>query len=383
MEKKSSKTKVLLVITKSNFGGAQKYVFDLATDLPREQFDVAVVLGGAGILAGMLSARGVRVISLPSLNRDVNPFKDLASFFALWKLFRVERPDVVHLNSSKVGGIGALAGRLAFVPKIIFTAHAWAFNEDRTFLSRTIIKTLSWLTIIFSHKTIAVSEAIQKQASRWPFVANKIITIKNGVTEPKFYTREDARARLCAIARTSLPSGAFLLGTIAELHKNKGLNYAIEAFAKLANENPSLHYFIIGGGEEQEHLGALVESLGLQKRVFLLGFLADAPRFLPAFDVFVLPSLTEALGLVILEAGLAGLPVVASREGGIPEIIDEGRTGILVPAKNPEAIANAISKLQADQALAKRLGETLREHVLKNFSFNQVLVDTVALYTEN
>lgn len=377
------KTKVLFVITKSNFGGAQKYVYDIATNLPKDRFEVAVTLGGSGALIQKLHDEHIRVLPIFSLTRDINTSNDLLAFFEMLSIFRREKPDVVHLNSAKAGGVGALAARLARVPKIIFTAHGWAFNEERSALQRLAIKFLSWITVLLSHKTIAVSEAVKNNTKKWPFVQRKIIVIKNGTSEPLFYRRGDARARLKALANIPVPENAFLIGTIAELHKNKGLSYAIEAFAKLAPQNPNLYYFILGGGEEKERLSTLVEQHGLRGHVFLLGFVEDASRFLCAFDMFLLPSITEALGFVLLEAGLASLPVLATRVGGIPEIIKDGTTGILVPPRDPDAIAKSIKSLKDDLTMAKHFGESLNKRVLTEFSLSRARANTMALYTKN
>lgn len=374
------KKKILFVITKSNWGGAQKYVYDLATNLPREQFDVAVALGGSGLLAERLTQSGIRVISLPSLDRNISVTKDFTSFLSLWRLFRTERPDVVHLNSSKVGGVGGLAGRIARVPKIIFTAHAWAFNEDRNIFSRVLIKSLAWTTLLLSHKTIAVSQAIRQTTRRWPLISQKIQVIRNGVQVPEFLPRNKARSFLSTQAHASLPTDAFVIGTIAELHKNKGLTYAIKGFAELAKEDPSLYYCIIGVGEEKEILRKLTEQYGLEERVLFTGFIKDAAQCLPAFDLFLLPSLTEALGFVLLEAGLAGLPVIATNVGGIPEIIKDGETGILVPPKNPRAIAEAIQKIR-NSPRAQLMGATLQTHIAEHFSLDHMLKETSIFYT--
>ena len=123
------KKKVTYVITKSNWGGAQRYVFDLATNLPKEQFEVAVALGGDGLLAKKLQERNTSIYRSISLGRDISIGKDIRSFFELYRLFKKERPDVVHLNSSKAGGIGALAARVAGIKKIIFTMvlFEWKF----------------------------------------------------------------------------------------------------------------------------------------------------------------------------------------------------------------------------------------------------------------
>lgn len=376
----SQKTKILFVITKSNFGGAQKYVYDLAAGLPKGEFEVAVALGGSGILIKKLHEQKIRVIPIFSLARDVNPWSDLSAFFELWSIFRKEKPNVVHLNSAKAGGIGALSARLAGVQKIVFTAHGWAFNEERPIWQKFTVKFFSWITIMLAHETIAVSEAVKNNTNGWPMVSRKISVIKNGINEPEFSTREEARMLIFAKANIHVPENAFVVGTIAELHKNKGLSYAIEAFAKLIPENPNLYYFVLGDGEEKELLEALVGQRGLQGRVFLLGFVDDAPRFLKAFDLFLLPSITEGLALVLLEAGLAKLPVVASSVGGIPEVIEDNKTGLLVTPRDPDAITSAIKKLFVSPELRKNLGVALNDKVTSDFSLTRVLSETIFLY---
>ena len=125
--------KILFVITKSNWGGAQKYVYDLANELhrPNAEFEVAVAFGQEGQLAGKLREAGITTHPIRSLQRDVSVIADIKSFFELLRLFKTQKPDIAHLNSSKVGGLGALAARVAGVPKIIFTVHGWPFWETR------------------------------------------------------------------------------------------------------------------------------------------------------------------------------------------------------------------------------------------------------------
>lgn len=374
------KTKVLFVITKSNFGGAQKYVYDLATNLPKEQFETAVALGGSGTLIKKLHEQCIRVLPIFSLTRDINAFSDLFAFFEIWSIIRLEKPDVVHLNSAKASGLGALAARLAGVPRIIFTAHGWAFNEERPFLQRIVIKFFSWITVFLANKTVAVSGAVHKDTRNWLFIQNKIITIHNGVEHTEFLSREEARSLLFARTETQILKDSLIIGTIAELHKNKGLLYAIEAIATLAKNNPSLFYFILGAGEEQKKLTGLIKQHGLQERFFLLGFVENAANYLKAFDAFVLPSIKEGLPYVLLEAGLAGLPVIASRVGGIPEIIEDGKTGLLVPPQNADALCEAMLRLSDSPSMRGSFGTALKERVIGDFSLKTMISQTAVLY---
>ncbi len=377
------KIKVLFVITKSNFGGAQKYVYDIATGIPHDKFEVVVALGGTGVLLDKLHIAGIRTISLQELKRDINPFKDFSSFVALIKLFKTEHPDVVHLNSAKASGLGALAGRLAGVPKIIFTAHGWAFKEDRSWLSRHIIKFISWMTVTLAHKTIAVSDAVFRDM-QWLGAVNKMMVIKNGIGPIDFLSPVLARTRLGELSRVKFPPHAFFIGTIAELHKNKGLTYAIEAFANLAHNNPLLYYFILGEGEEKERLNALILHHRLRERVFLLGFAEDASRLLTGFDAFVLPSIKEGLPMVILEAGLAKLPTIATNIGGIPEVIENMQNGILVRPRDPQELENAIIFIASNTIKQNgELGTALYTKVTRDFPIERTLTETVKLYTND
>lgn len=376
---KQKRHKILYIITKGNFGGAQRYVFDLATSLPRETFDVSVAFGQAGMLAEKLRDADIKTIVIKSLQRDVNLLLDLKSFFELVKIFIKEKPYTIHINSSKIGGLGSLAGRVTGVPNIIFTAHGWAWNENRNAISKVAIKFLHWLTIVFSHKTIAVSENLAKQVTHWPFISKKIHVIHNGIAPFDLKDRAEARAALIKIYGGTITPEKWI-GTAAELHKNKGLDFLINAFSKIESENPNSEIFIMGEGEERKNLENLIIEKNLQNKIHLLGHVKDAKSYLKAFDVFTLTSRTEALPYSIPEAGLASLPVVASSVGGIPEIIENGKSGILIEKGNIEQIQKALSTLLNDEATRQTYGRNLKEKVERQFLQKEMVRKTIALY---
>ena len=161
-----TKKKILYCITKGNWGGAQKYAYDLATTLPKDQYEVVVLLGIDGELTKKLQAKNIRTIVLNNLPREISLIKDFFGFLKLLKIFRQEKPDIIHLNSSKMGFLGAWAGRLAGIKKIIFTGHGWAFNEDRSLWQKKLIYLLHLLTIALAHQTIAVSQETKKQIAK-------------------------------------------------------------------------------------------------------------------------------------------------------------------------------------------------------------------------
>lgn len=376
--------KIMYLITKGNFGGATRYVYELATALPESDYDVSVVFGEGEALAKKLQLTKIRTLQINTLGRDLNIFQDLKVFWRLWQLFRQEKPDIIHLNSSKIGGLGALAGRLAGVKKIIFTGHGWAFNEDRPWLAKKLIAVGHWLTILLAHQTIAVSKKVLEQISTWPGVKGKITLIYNGIDKINFLSERDARLLL-------LPdkTDKFWLGTIAELHRNKGLDILIDAFARLVKNlissqlGWSLYLVIIGEGEEHGRLEKLISSKRLEGRIILLGQVEDARKYLKAFDIFILPSRTEAFPYALLEAGYAGLPIIASEVGGIPEIITDAESGLLVPAGNVAELEKSLKYMITKAHYRALVGPNIEKKIKADFSFKQMLKETIELYRTN
>jgi glycosyltransferase involved in cell wall biosynthesis len=243
--------KILEIITKSNFGGAQKYVFELATALDKDGYDVSVAFGGAGVLKEKLEEARINTIQIKSLARDINIFSEFKAFFQIIKIILKEKPDVVHLNSSKVGAIGAVAARLCRVKRITFTIHGLAFNENRSWISKIVIKKIYWLTIALSHTSIAVSENVKKQLTRnffFKLISRKIIVIKNGIKQVDFIEKNHARSLITEKINDHL-HGRNIVATIAELHHIKGLQYLVEAAAKITKENKDVIFVVFGSGQ--------------------------------------------------------------------------------------------------------------------------------------
>lgn len=372
------KKKICYIITKSNFGGAQKYVYELATSLDENEFEITVALGGDGILKQKLIDSGIEVISIPNLERDISILKEFSAFKFIYNLFNERHFDIVHLNSSKIGVLGSIAAKINGIPKIIFTAHGWAFNEKRSFLSKVFMKLVYWKIIMICDKTIAVSEKTKQSVIGWPFVSNKISVIHNGVKEIDFYEKEEATTKLSEI-NPQISKDKFLIGTIAELHPIKGLDILIDSAEKVA-EKENVQFVIIGEGHIRKELENQILEKGLENKVILLGFLDNASKYLKAFDLFILPSRSEALALVILEAGLAEVPVIASRVGGIPEIISDERFGKLFESENSNELSDVILGSIKNYEEAKTKSQKLNERVIENFNYEKMLESTVNFY---
>lgn len=367
--------KILYVITKANWGGAQKYVYDLAVAAQADGHVVAVAYGEEGELARRLRAAGIRTHAVQEMQNRASFAALRAARRALLVLFAEERPDLVHLNSSLAGAAGAGAARSAHVPRVFFTAHGWAWNESRSLFQKIALRFFAWCSVKRSHKTICVSAATRRDARWMPFVQKKFVVIHNGIACTTLEERERARARLAPHLRASR-----WIGMLSELHPTKRVEDALHAFKEVLADFPDAALLVIGEGEERTELEKLIGALGLRDRAFLLGFIPDAPQYLPAFDVFLHAAQSEALGYAVLEAGCASLPTVATRVGGIPEIIEDCVSGTLVPPRAPHALADALIALMREPERAKAMGKALHAKVLALFSKQKMLAATLTLY---
>lgn len=363
MPEKSTK-KILFVITKSVWGGAQKYVCDIAVNLPKNEFEAIVAGGGNGPMAEKIKMAGLSYFEIKSFQRDINFWKEIVSFFEILKILFQTKPDVVHVSSSKAGGIAGVAcfvysamrrassfwnhfpyvrdGKTnlpASLPVAVFTIHGWAFLESRPRWQVWLIKLASQITCLFYDKIICVSRNDYNEALKNKIApAKKFIVIHNGINPADYNFQERTEKE-------------FTIGTIGESVKNKGHKYLEETMKNF----PEIKLNIISN-------------------------IPNASKYLKNFDIFVLPSLKEGLPYVILEAGLAGLPVISSNIGGIPEIIENGKNGLLVPPANPKKLADAIKKLIEDKTLRENLAKNLREKIKKKFSLEKMLEQTTPLY---
>lgn len=377
------KKKILYILTKSNWGGAQRYVFDLITSIPDEEFEKHILFGKSGEASGLdarikeiSKTRNISFSYLPHFQRDIDLLKEARSVLFLYRFLKRERPDIVHLNSSKAGGLGALAARCAGVPTIIFTAHGWPWKEThRPLWWRAVALIGSYLTALLAHHVVTLHERDLHDFDAWPLAKAKIVKIYNGVRDAAGYTKDEARGELAK--KYGVPDNVPIIGTVGELHANKGYSYLLEAFAALPKR---VSLVIIGSGEEQKALEAQARSLRIRKRVFFTGFL-PGPDYMRAFDLFVLPSVKEGFPFVILEAGARGIPVIATAVGGVPEVVRTGDTGLLVSPKEPEELAQAMRLLLEDPEVAARYASALAQKIRQEFRFEaETLPKTLALY---
>lgn len=374
------KKKILYVITKSNFGGAQRYVYELAAGLPRDEYEVVVAFGGNGILKDKLEAADIRTVTIDSFQRDISLGKELRSLRELWRIYKAEKPDVVHLNSSKAGGTGALVARLVGIKCIVYTTHGFAFLEPRSLIWRTLVWIGAYITTLLCHKVILVSE-FETKHTHMPFIDRKFKVINTALPYIAFKSREEARRELFDTATIDKHQSDLWLVTNAELNPNKNLFAAIDAVVEYNQHNThKIFYSIISDGELRDALTEYIKEKRAEEFIALLGYIDDARAYLKAFAIFLLPSKKEGMPYAILEAGAAHLPVIASRVGGIPEIITDGESGLLIDPNNTETITNALIKLANDKQLREHLSQVLEDKIKLDFNLTDMIKRTISLY---
>ncbi len=396
--------KILYLITQSELGGAQRYIFDLAKNLKKE-YDVSVAFGqlrpsasdcqrrdgqseASGSdktceLAKALKHENIACYTIPHLKRNISPMNDLRAIFEIRNLIKKIQPDIIHLNSSKISIIGSIAGSIykskiknhpperrfsrAGKSKIIYTAHGWVFNEPLSPCKKLFYKYAEKLTADMKNKIICVSEFDRQAALREKIASpDKLITIHNGIEPINFLSREQARREL------SLPPDSLIIGSIGNLYKTKGYEYLIEAagiiknsIPQVAGPNSKFLFVIIGEGEERGRLETLIKKNNLEDTVILCGRIPDASKLLKAFDIYICSSVKEGLSYTLIEALQAGLPVIATNAGGNPEIL-ESRYGQLVKPGDALGLAEKINELiSANRLPQKKSQEFTLENMLE------------------
>jgi glycosyltransferase involved in cell wall biosynthesis len=321
----NTKIKILYLITLPEAGGAQAYVLDLATHL-KDDFAITVASGGLNTdwLPIKLKDAGIPWYGLKYVKRSILPHKDLAAIFEIRRLIKKINPDVIHLNSSKISILGSLAA-WGLNKKVIYTAHGWVFLEPLPEILKKFYLWAEKLSANYKNKVICVSEYDRSAARKNLFPMDKIITIQNGIDTKHTSTlnNQEAREKLSSIsANLNLATAKTIIGCIANLYPTKNLPALIKAAKQLSQTSPDTIFTIIGEGPEKKHLQDIIKQKKLTDKVFLLGSIQNAKKYLPAFNVFVLPSVKEGLPYTLLEAMAMGLPIVATRVGGIFEILE-------------------------------------------------------------
>ncbi len=363
-----NKINVLHVITQLPGGGVEQSLVDLLPRLNREFFNINVCCTHKrGKLADVIAARGipVRLIKLKSR------WDPLGIYWLVRLMQRAEIKIVhTHMYASSISGI--VAAKLAGVPIII--THMHALHEWRT-------KQRIWIAAkLFNRadKVVAVSNVIkQGLVEKLHLEPQKIVTIHNGIDLNGFSKPVDVDRQK---EKLGLEKDELVFGAIGRLVRFKGFSYLLEAVKIINSQLPNFKLVIVGGGELEQELKQKAQALGITDKVIFTGRQDNVLPFLAIFDIMVISSITEGFGIAALEAMAMGKAVVASRVGGIPEVVEDGVSGLLVPPEKPAALAEAIIKLIENPGLRETMGQAGRIRVEKFFSIQRVFEQTVTLY---
>ena len=371
--------KILFVITQGTWGGAQRYIFDLATRLT-DDFDVTVAVGELrgkkDLQTRLVEANpAVHVVQLHHLVRPVSLVHDVLALFELRDLYQKKQPNIVHLNSSKAEIVGLLAKRLGYIqcPTVV-TVHGWIFNEPLSFLKRQIYLFLEKITSAARTASIVLSKTEKQQGTdTLHILPERLRYIPHGIADFDMLSKNEARSFILSKTnQTTIPEKTPWVGVIANYFETKGLDTLIQAVA-LNKELQNFPFFLIGEGPERGRLQMLIKHYIL-KNIFLLGEIVNASRYIPAFETLVLPSRKEGLPYVIIEALAQGAPVVATSVGGVPSLVEDKKTGLLVPPNDPFKLGDAIlSVLQNPKQL---------QPSSHKFSLKEEVLQTTSLYRE-
>jgi glycosyltransferase involved in cell wall biosynthesis len=379
-----ARVRVLRVIARLNIGGPAVHATLLTERLDPARYDSRLVAGTEEAAEGnYLTLRGVNppgIVRLPALGREIRGSRDVVALVRLIALVRRFRPHVVHTHTAKAGMLGRLAARLCRVPVIVHTYHGHVFHgyfsPRRTRLFVTIERRLARRT----DRLLAVSETVREELLRLGIgTAATFRVMPLGLDLAPLVESAGLRGGL----RTELgiPAEAPLCGIVARLVPIKAHEVFLDAAAAVARTMPESRFLVIGDGERRAELERRATRLGLAKQVRFLGWRRDLDRLYADLDIAVLTSRNEGSPVSLIEAMAAGCPVVATRVGGVPDLVEDGLTGLLTPPDDPEALAAALSALFRDPARRRTLGAAGQKRVVSAFAAERLLDDIDRLYT--
>ena len=354
--------RVLHVDTALGWRGGQNQVLLTALGQSTRGHEVAVACRKGGALAGRAGGTSVRVVALP-FRGDLW----LPGIVALARELRRSKPDVVQLHDPHAVGSGRLAAVLAGRPPLVATRRVdFALRGP---FSRSKYRGCA--------RVIAVSRAIAGVLQAGGIAAAKLRLVYEGVPD-----RVPPSGGKEALRELGVPPGAPVIGNVAALTDHKDHATLIAAAGIVVGARPEAHFVIVGEGVLRPELEARVGAGGLQGRVLFAGFRDDVDRLLPAFDVFCLSSHLEGLGTSLLDAMAFGRAVVATAAGGIPEAVEHGITGQLVPVRDPARLAQALLDLLGDPERRRAMGEAGRRRFLDRFTADHMVDETLRVYAE-
>jgi len=370
------KIRVLEMIDQPFLGGGQINLLSLARNLDREKFEVFACSREGGPLVEEIKKNDLQHFPVPFSKRIGSKIvREIKTILIDNKI------DILHTHGGIAGFYGRWAAWKCRTPVIVHTLHGIHYLHYRNFLLKHFFIFLERYFSRFTSAVIFVSEADKDKGIKFKLAPEeKMYIIKNGVDLSAFKEGDRLNSKSEMRKETMLESFQPLVGTVARLHRQKGIPYLLKAAKTISQVFPRIKVLIIGGGPLQQKLARMARRLSVSENVWFMGERKDAQYLTSLFEVFVLPSLWEGLPYVLMEASVLGKPVVATDVDGNREIIENGKTGILVPARNPEKMAEAVIRLLRDKDMALELGERAKASVPLKFKLSRMVEETQGLY---
>ncbi len=385
----SGPIRILRVIARLNTGGPALHVAYLAKGLETRGYHTTLVAGrlarGEDSMAFVAEELGVDVVSLRELHRDISPVYDPIAVARLVREIRRVRPHILHTHTAKAGAVGRAAALIAgdaAPPVVVHTYHGHVLRGYFDPITTQVFKETERALARHSTRLIAVGPEVRDDLVELGVApAEKFSVIRLGIDlESRVLTGENERAthrRLFGV-----PDDRFVVGWIGRMTSIKRVPDVLESFKRLLDLGVEATLCMVGDGPDREAAETQAKELGIARNVLFLGYQRDVSSYYALCDALVLPSANEGTPVVAIEALAARRPVVATRVGGVPDVVTEGEDGFLVDVGDVDAIANALATLARDPALRKRMGEYGRAHVLPRYRVERLVDDVDALYRE-
>jgi glycosyltransferase involved in cell wall biosynthesis len=377
------KLKVAQVITRMDWGGAPDVVRLICEGLDSE-YDWKLIIGKSQNITlanhNFLEKYKQKIIIVPNLQRDIDLFQDFKALFKLYSIFKKERFNIVHLHTAKAGFLGRIAAKMAGVKKTVYMPHGHVFYGYFGRILNIFILLLERFAGCLTDKIIVLTKLEKNDFILRGIKKDKDIDMICPGLEINILNKVKSSDRFKIREAWGVGVKDKVVGLVSRLEAVKGPAYFVKAAALIAKDFPGVKFIIAGEGSLKSDLERLSEELGLIEKIKFLGWRDNSLEIISALDILVQPSLNEAVGRVLQEAQALGVAVVASRTGGIPEIVKDEVVGLLVEPGNYQAIAQAIKELLKDDRLRNDMALAGRDWARDNFDSKKMVINIKDIY---
>ena len=369
------------IITKLELGGAQEVVLHVVSHLDPTKYRAILITGPGGLLTEEAQRFShVEVNILPTLGRQIHPFDDLIALAGLTKLLRRLRPSIVHTHSSKAGILGRWAAWFAGIPVIVHTIHGYGITPLQPRWLKHLLLMVERITGWITTQWIAVSQADIKKGQTWHLFRNNVVLVRPGIDPRPFQHVMEASDRELLRRELGAEPGTHLVGTVACLKPQKAPDDFIEVARLVTQALPNVRFVLVGDGALRAKIESLIARHCLHKYVYLTGWRRDIPAVMHALDVFLLTSHWEGLPRVLLEARVAGLPIVATNVGGADEVVVGPAIGELCRAGDINGLATAIIRMASSPAKPSEVRPVEPSPLPDEFHISETVLQYERLY---